>query len=677
MVDRSAVVTPPGDSAWVYDPTHNEIDFVSKASATLYSYSLTQGAFTRTLSLGGTPSSIAISPDDSTLVIGNATASPSVTVTRVNLANNAVDHVVAPASAAGGVAHIAVGANGAVIVEALGSNRFFTFQVADAAPSVTLSAAFSSYYTGALITSPNHRFLEIQDTQAAPSQPVLYDMLSGGRIATGASVNGFHYGQGDVTNSGMFVDVAPGSVKVFDSQLHLIKDLGASQNLGVTAAAAFSSDGRSLFLWDVSRKAVSVFDTQSWAQVATTSTTYGADYRAMPIASMKVVDHGTMLALNDGTHVELLDIQARFNLSVGPPPADPEPTLTDPVRIAPSTNVSLSGDMDSARLADLLAATVTNADSGLFAASGPGALGIRLSGQNLDYANNQLVSGTVLRVELTDVQNGATTLQFTAAPTNGGWAAGQFQPWLVHNDTLGAFQTLLAGADRIGGGPQGDVIRGYGSNDELYGAGGGDTIYGGLGDDVIYAVGPVVRGPSAASTYLRGEEGNDYIVGGTGFDDINGNMGADTASGGDGSDWVVGGKDDDLLFGDAGGDIVYGNLGSDTCLGGAGDDQVRGGQGADILYGGTGNDWLSGDRGDDTISGGGGADIFHSFSGAGLDRVLDFNAAEGDRVQLDPGTAYAVRQAGSDTVVDMGGGDTLVLVGVQASALPAGWIFGV
>lgn len=674
MADRSTIITPPGDTAWVYDSTHNEIDFVSKASATLYSYSLTQGAFTRTLSLGGTPSSLAISPDDSTLVIGNATASPSVTVTRVNLANNAIDHVVAPSSAAGGVAYIAVGANGAVVVEALGSNKFFTFQVTDTAPSVTPYATFSQAYTGAMITSPNHRYLEVQDTQTAPSQPTYYDMASGGRIAVGASVNGFHYGQGDITNSGMVVDVTGASIKVFDSQFHLVKDLSAFLNQGVIAAAAFSSDAQHLFLWDVSHKTVTVLDTQTWAQVGTTTTTYSPDFRTLPIASMKVVDHGAMLALNDGTHVEILDIQARFGLSAGPPPADPEPTLTSPVLIAPSTNVNVSGDMDGARLADLLAATVTDASDRLFAASGPGALAIRLSGQNLDYSNNQLVGGTVTQVNLTDVQNGATTLQFAATVTNVGWAAGQFQSWLVSNNTQGAFQTLLAGADRMGGGSQGDVIRGYGSNDEIYGGGGADTIYGGLGNDIIYAVGPARQALTAASTYLRGEEGDDYIIGGPGFDDINGNIGADTASGGDGGDWVVGGKDNDLLFGDAGGDIVYGNLGNDTCLGGTGDDVVRGGQGADVLYGGTGDDWMSGDRGDDTISGGGGADIFHSFSGAGLDRVLDFKAAEGDRVLLDAGTAYSVRQSGADTVVDMGGGDSVVLVGVQMNTLPSGWL---
>jgi Ca2+-binding RTX toxin-like protein len=179
---------------------------------------------------------------------------------------------------------------------------------------------------------------------------------------------------------------------------------------------------------------------------------------------------------------------------------------------------------------------------------------------------------------------------------------------------------------------------------------------------------------SLFQNYLRGMDGDDSISGGSGFDDINGNQGNDTAHGNGGDDWVVGGKGDDLLYGDAGNDQVLGNLGNDTLDGGIGDDTIRGGQGDDVIFGGPGNDFLSGDRGNDTLTGGPGADIFHSSQGAGIDRVLDFNAGEGDHVMLDPGTPYVVNQIGADTVVDMGNGDQVILVGVQMWTLPQGWI---
>jgi serralysin len=213
--------------------------------------------------------------------------------------------------------------------------------------------------------------------------------------------------------------------------------------------------------------------------------------------------------------------------------------------------------------------------------------------------------------------------------------------------------------ENVIGGAGGDTIGGNAAANNLQGRLGDDSISGGDGQD-----------------YLRGDEGNDSLSGGAAFDDINGNMGDDRAWGGDGDDWVVGGKDNDELFGEAGADIVYGNLGNDTCDGGEGADIVRGGQGADIVRGGGGDDWLAGDRGDDTITGGTGADIFHTHGDAGIDRIVDFSRAEGDRLNLLAGTTYAVAQVGADVVVSMTGGGQAILVGVQLSSLTGDWIFG-
>ncbi|MBI1197111.1 MAG: hypothetical protein GC203_04535 [Phenylobacterium sp.] len=222
-------------------------------------------------------------------------------------------------------------------------------------------------------------------------------------------------------------------------------------------------------------------------------------------------------------------------------------------------------------------------------------------------------------------------------------------------------ENVIAGAgdDTIQGNDVGNKLSGGEGDDRIFGKAGADTIEGGAG-----------------TNYLRGDEGDDSIVGGSGFDDINGNMGNDTCASGGGDDWVVGGKDNDSLTGSAGQNLVYGNLGNDTCDGGDGDDIVRGGQNDDVIFGGAGDDFVSGDKGDDTITGGAGADRFHTFGAAGIDRVLDFHIAEGDRVQLDPGTVYTVSQVGADTVIDMTGGGKMILVGVQMSTLTGDWIFG-
>lgn len=215
------------------------------------------------------------------------------------------------------------------------------------------------------------------------------------------------------------------------------------------------------------------------------------------------------------------------------------------------------------------------------------------------------------------------------------------------------------GADTLNGNALANELSGNAGSDRIFGGGGRDTLDGGSG-----------------SNYLRGEDGDDSIVGGSGFDDINGNVGNDTASGGPGDDWVVGGRDNDRLFGDDGADLVYGNLGSDTLDGGAGADTVRGGQGDDVISGGAGADFISGDLGSDTLSGGAGADIFNSFTGSGIDRILDFNVLEGDRLQIAAGNTWTMAQVGADTVITLGPGDQVILVGVQASSLTGDWIFG-
>ncbi|PZQ65318.1 MAG: hypothetical protein DI570_02305 [Phenylobacterium zucineum] len=172
---------------------------------------------------------------------------------------------------------------------------------------------------------------------------------------------------------------------------------------------------------------------------------------------------------------------------------------------------------------------------------------------------------------------------------------------------------------------------------------------------------------------LRGYSGDDQIFGMNGDDDLHGNQGDDTVAGGFGQDWVVGGQGDDRLLGNEGDDLILGNLGADTADGGDGADLIRGGQGDDVLRGGGGADWLSGDRGDDTLTGGAGADTFHTFAGAGLDRVTDFSAEQGDRVLVTGGGSYAAAQVGADTVVTLDGA-RLVLAGVSLAGLPTGWI---
>ncbi|MGI8466065.1 retention module-containing protein [Pectobacterium punjabense] len=157
------------------------------------------------------------------------------------------------------------------------------------------------------------------------------------------------------------------------------------------------------------------------------------------------------------------------------------------------------------------------------------------------------------------------------------------------------------------------------------GAAGNDTISGTYNDDVLF--GDVVSFPNidgngitALQNYIGKQLGmqtgvpttkdmHNYIAShSTEFDLSSAKGGNDILNGGDG---------DDILFGQGGNDTLYGGAGNDLLYGGSGDDILIGGAGGDTLIGGAGADtfkWQAGDIGNDVIK--------------------DFNAKEGDRIDL-------------------------------------------
>ena len=151
------------------------------------------------------------------------------------------------------------------------------------------------------------------------------------------------------------------------------------------------------------------------------------------------------------------------------------------------------------------------------------------------------------------------------------------------------------------------------------GSGGGSTGGGGK---------PLVISGSGADDNLTGGKGNDFIYG---------HGGNDTLRGGGGDDQIQGHSGDDQIFGDDGRDTLFGQTGHDTISGGAGNDQLWGGTGGDTLIGGTGADTFNFGRSVDStartteqiqaVTG-------ESIDFAGIDTILDFSQAQGDRIDL-------------------------------------------
>ncbi|MFN0044006.1 MAG: beta strand repeat-containing protein [Alphaproteobacteria bacterium] len=166
-------------------------------------------------------------------------------------------------------------------------------------------------------------------------------------------------------------------------------------------------------------------------------------------------------------------------------------------------------------------------------------------------------------------------------------------------------------------------------------------------------------------------------VNGDGFDDIA--IGAPNHASGAGEAYVVfGGNYSGAAtgVGGAGADVMAGTEGDDVLFGRQGNDTVSGGAGADRLSGGAGNDRLDGGAGSDALVGGGGADIFVFTDGGGADRIEDFDALRGDRLDLSAfgfGNGSAALQAahdvGANCVIQLDLDDSVTLLGVAKSEL--------
>lgn len=175
-------------------------------------------------------------------------------------------------------------------------------------------------------------------------------------------------------------------------------------------------------------------------------------------------------------------------------------------------------------------------------------------------------------------------------------------------------------------------------------------------DRVTLPTGLAESYPGGVRTFM----GDDLVQGTDNADVVYGNLGGDYLEGNGGADRLFGGRGRDYLSGGAGNDELFGNLQSDYLVGGAGNDAIYGGQGPDILTGEAGDDTLSGDLGRDAVWGGRGADTFILRPGDAapntpigtdlpqtinaiatdellVDIILDYNAAEGDRIQVGGG----------------------------------------
>lgn len=212
-----------------------------------------------------------------------------------------------------------------------------------------------------------------------------------------------------------------------------------------------------------------------------------------------------------------------------------------------------------------------------------------------------------------------------------------------------------------------------------------------LGNDIRAEMGEVLiaselaRGLSADLVYGGLVAGKDYGLGRE-FDrvayvshrdlrDVETNKNDLLIDGNESSVMRLGGGHD-VAWGQQGNDKIFGGRGRDVLLGGEGHDRLVGGQGRDILRGGEGNDYLDGGIGNDRLVGGDGMDLFVFRAGSGKDVIKDFSISD-DAIDLVDFASVnsledlrpAITETDDGLIFDLGGGDSLEVVGADIYAL--------
>ena len=226
----------------------------------------------------------------------------------------------------------------------------------------------------------------------------------------------------------------------------------------------------------------------------------------------------------------------------------------------------------------------------------------------------------------------------------------------------GAQNSGTPGGDILVTGDGDDLLLGRGGNDTLIGSAGNDTLIGGDGDDVfIIAPGD---GSDRITDFGTGADRLQF-EGGL-FANLAAVQAAATATE-EGNLEIRLSETETLTLENTSPDALTADTvttldadGEDTTIppvnqtltGGGRDDDLFGNRGDDFIDGGIGNDVLNGGAGNDELTGGPGSDTFSFFPTVGSDRVTDFNAGDGDRLQFNDGLfadLNAVRAAATET----------------------------
>lgn len=614
-------VSRGASAAYEYDPL-SEILYVAQQQ-TIVRYHVGSDTFLSSIQFGGFVSSLSLSADGKTLVIGMSSGDYFIDAERwwdaqfgqvlflYDLETDTYERIVHDVTGSErGIANIAIGADETVFWSSLdpdfnGFNALWgldpdTGEVTDREDQL----GSRSIETGSsfVVSETNEHVVLVQ---RLTDRVAIYDAAS----QTFGSYN---------LNTGWFSDVSSaagalaGGDEVRDFNGVVLADLGGFP----IGSYAFSTDGETLYGLNSADNLIYRFETVTWNLEAT----YHLDYLTEApdalrfVTNLDTTDHGYLLLASNlpDQGFATLDLRAPAQtvfLSDGADAHSGRPVMD--ILVGEGGDDTLNGRAGNDALHG-------NYDNDLLVG------GIGFDTLLGDRGDDTLIGGS--GYDVLDGDRGYDSLvgNFGQDSITGGGRDDTLVGGLG-SDTLdgGDDNDIIiggSGADSLFGGRDADSIEGNEGADTIDGGPNNDTIFGGINSDLIFGN----SGDDSAS----GGTGADTIFGGLGRDRLVGNAGADSIDGGDGTDVIDGGVNNDTLHGGRSNDLLLGGSGSDVLFGGENIDRLFGGGGNDQLFGDAGDDSLIGDYGNDLLTGGEGNDNFVFLSDHGSDTVVDFVPGE-------------------------------------------------
>lgn len=316
------------------------------------------------------------------------------------------------------------------------------------------------------------------------------------------------------------------------------------------------------------------------------------------------------------------------------------------------------------------------------------------SGDNiirLEGWNNQVVAADGDNVVERPAGNSSVRLgDGVAAVTMDGWSnevvigdtpdggrsviqAGQGNSVVTAGD--GALEVALGGwGNRIEAGEGPLAVTGPQGHSTVTASGGPTVItMGGWGNQIILgAGGPHVIDAGMGNARVEVAGGDATIVARGWNNEIRTGDGDDVISGMEGSSFVWAGDGDNRVTATGWWNRIETGAGADEITAGDGGAEVRAGAGNDVVRLAGWHNRVEAGAGDDTIHAGEGGGVFAlNAPGDGVDRIFDFGAAMGDRLEL-RGVAQAqfqVAAVGADLSVRVGGTEVALLMGQSGLTL--------